>query len=432
MLDITLIRTNPEYVQKALAKRAVHVDIDAFLALDTELRQVRGEVEQLRGSRRAVSGKIAQRQRAGEAVKDLRTEARPVTERLTGAEQRLAELDQAHRAFLDWLPNLPDDEVPAGGKENNEVVRTVGQPPRFTFEPRDHVELAGTLGLVDYQRGTKLAGSGFWIYRGQGAQLEWALLNYFTETHLRDGYEFVLPPHLLTYAAGYTAGQFPKFADEVFTVRHGEDGSPEQFLLPTAETALVNLHRDETLADSKLPKRYFAYTPSYRKEAGGYRTAERGTLRGHQFNKVEMFQFTRPGDSAAAHEELLAKAEELVDSLGLHYRVTRLAAQDTTAAMAKTCNVEVRLPSLDTYVEVSSVSNARDYQARRDNIRYRPRHGKTEYVHTLNASGLATSRLLPAVLEQHQKPDGTVPVPEVLRKWMACDVLTPAAEVRSP
>ncbi|MFE4018668.1 serine--tRNA ligase [Streptomyces sp. NPDC059101] len=432
MLDITLIRTNPEYVQEALAKRAVHFDIDAFLALDTELREVRSQVERLRGDRRAVSGKIAQRQRAGEAVEDLRTKARTVTERLTAAEQRLAELDQAHRAFLDWLPNLLDDEVPAGGKENNEVVRTVGQPARFTFEPRDHVELAGTLGLVDYQRGAKLAGSGFWIYRGQGAQLEWALLNYFTETHLRDGYEFVLPPHLLTYSAGYTAGQFPKFADEVFTVRHGEDGRPEQFLLPTAETALVNLHRDETLADNELPKRYFAYTPSYRKEAGGYRTAERGTLRGHQFNKVEMFQFTRPGDSAAAHEELLVKAEELVDSLGLHYRVTRLAAQDTTAAMAKTYDVEVWLPSLDTYVEVSSVSNARDYQARRGNIRYRPRHGKTEYVHTLNASGLATSRLLPAILEQHQKPDGTVLVPEVLRKWMACDFLTPAAEVRSP
>ncbi|MFJ6604764.1 serine--tRNA ligase [Streptomyces lydicus] len=312
--------------------------------------------------------------------------------------------------------------MPAGGKEHNEVVRTVGQPPRFTFEPKDHVDLAGTLGLVDYQRDTKLAGNGFWIYRGQGAQLEWALLNYFTETHLRDGYEFVLPPHLLTYAAGYTAGQFPKFADEVFTVRDGEDG-PEQFLLPTAETALVNLHRDETLADSELPKRYFAYTPSYRQEAGGYRTAERGTLRGHQFNKVELFQFARPEDSATAHEELLAKAEQLVVGLGLHYRVTRLAAEDTTAAMAKTFDVEVWLPSLAAYVEVSSVSNGRDYQARRGNIRYRPRQGKSGFVHTLNASGLATSRLLPAILEQHQQADGTVVVPDALRKWMPNEVL---------
>ncbi|MFI0711227.1 serine--tRNA ligase [Streptomyces inhibens] len=424
MLDITLIRTNPEYVQKALAKRAVQVDIDAFLALDTDLRRVRSEVERLRGDRRALSGGIAQRQRAGEAAEDLRTEARTVTEWLATAEQHLAELERDHRAFLDPLPNLPDDEVPAGGKENNEAVRTVGQPPRFTFKPRDHVELAGTLGLVDYQRGAKLAGSGFWIYRGLGAQLEWALLNYFTESHLRDGYEFVLPPHLLTYAAGYTAGQFPKFADEVFTVRHGEDG-PEQFLLPTAETALVNLHRDETLAGSELPKKYFAYTPSYRKEAGGYRTAERGTLRGHQFNKVEMFQFTRPEDSAAAHEELLTKAEELVAGLGLHYRVTRLAAQDTTAAMAKTYDVEVWLPSIGAYVEVSSASNARDYQARRGNIRYLPRQGKSAFVHTLNASGLATSRLLPALLEQHQRADGTVPVPEALRKWMPCEVMAP-------
>ncbi|MFC5253420.1 serine--tRNA ligase [Streptomyces nigrescens] len=424
MLDITLIRTNPAYVLAALAKRAVHVDIDAFLRLDADLRRVRGEVERLRGDRRAVSGRIAQQQRANQAVEDLRTKAKTVTERLAAAEQRLAELQRAHRAFLAPLPNLPDDEVPAGGKENNKVIRTVGQPPRFTFEPKDHVDLARTLGLVDYQRGAKLAGSGFWIYLGQGAQLEWALLNYFTETHLRDGYEFVLPPHLLTYAAGYTAGQFPKFADEVFTVRHGEEG-PEQFLLPTAETALVNLHRGETLAGSELPKKYFAYTPSYRKEAGGYRTAERGTLRGHQFNKVEMFQFTRPEDSVVAHEELLAKAEELVAGLGLHYRVTRLAAQDTTAAMAKTYDVEVWLPSVGAYVEVSSVSNARDYQARRGSIRYQPSQGKTALVHTLNASGLATSRLLPALLEQRQRADGTVPVPEALGKWMPCEVMAP-------
>ncbi|MEU6099044.1 serine--tRNA ligase [Streptomyces sp. NPDC047079] len=422
MIDITLIRQNPAHVQQALAKRAVHVDVDEFLRLDDEYRQMQAEVERLRGERKRISGEIAKRQRIGEDVASLRGEATAVGEYLTAAETRLTELDQARQAFLAPLPNLPDADVPAGGKENNEVIREAVQRPGFGFTPKDHVELARTLGLVDYERGTKLGGSGFWIYRGNGALLEWALLNHFLEAHVRDGYEFVLPPHILTFAAGYTAGQFPKFADEVFALERGA-GGPDRFLLPTAETALVNLHRDETLPEVELPRRYVAYTPCYRKEAGGYRTAERGTLRGHQFNKVELFQFTHPDASDAAHEELLGKAEELVKELGLHYRITRLAAGDTSAAMARTYDVEVWLPSIEAYVEVSSVSNARDYQARRGNIRYRPRQGKSAFVHTLNASGLATSRLVPALLEQHQRADGTVEVPEVLREWIPSGVL---------
>ncbi|WP_274917894.1 serine--tRNA ligase [Streptomyces sp. WZ-12] len=426
MLDINLIRTQPEYVRAALAKRAVHLDVDAFLRLDHELREVRREVERLRGERNAISGEIARRQRAGAAVEDVHAQAKLLIGQLGETEQRLRGLEEAHRAFLEPLPNVPDDDVPAGGKENNHVVHTVGQPPRFAFPPKDHVELADELGLVDHRRGAKLAGSGYWVYRGNGALLEWALLNYFIEAHVRDGYEFVLPPHVLTYEAGYAAGQFPKFADEVFTVE-GDERGPGRFLLPTAETALASLHRDETLPEAELPKRYFAYTPSYRKEAGAHRAADRGTLRGHQFNKVEMFQFTTPDQAQAAYDELLGKAERLVAGLGLHYRVSRLAAGDMSGAMARTFDVEVWLPSLAAYVEVSSVSNAHDYQARRGNIRYLPRQGKSAYVHTLNASGLATSRLLPAILEQHQRPDGTVPVPEALRKWMPCEVLTPDA-----
>ncbi|MEU9281927.1 serine--tRNA ligase [Streptomyces sp. NPDC048341] len=422
MIDVTLIRDNPAHVQQALAKRDVHVDLDGFLQLDDDYRHTRADVERLRGERKRISGEIAKLQRAGEDAADLHPEATAVGNNLTAAETKLAELEQARRAFLDPLPNLPDAEVPAGGKENNEVVREVGRRPEFGFAPKDHVDLARHLGLVDYERGTKLGGSGFWLYRGNGALLEWALLNYFVEAHVRDGYEFVLPPHVLTFAAGYTAGQFPKFADEVFALEEGEQG-PARFLLPTAETALVNLHRDETLPEAELPRRYVAYTPCYRKEAGGYRTAERGTLRGHQFNKVELFQFTNPDASDTAHEELLGKAEELVKELGLHYRITRLAAGDTGAAMARTYDVEVWLPSIEAYVEVSSVSNARDYQARRGNIRYRPRQGKSAFVHTLNASGLATSRLVPALLEQHQRADGTVEVPEVLREWIPSGVL---------
>jgi seryl-tRNA synthetase len=420
MLDPTLIRRHPDQVRAGLAKRGVDVDIPAFLALDAAFREARTVVERLRGERRRLAADSAALRRAGEPADAPRAAARTLAGELAEAEARLAALARDHQGFLDALPNLPDDDVPAGGKENNQVVRVVGAPPAFGFAPRDHVRLAEDLRLVDHRRGTALAGSGYWVYRGEGAALEWALLNHFLDTHRRAGYEFVLPPHLLTERAGYTAGQFPKFADEVFRV----DG--DRFLLPTAETALVNLHRGETLEERELPLRYVAYTPCYRKESGGYRTAERGTLRGHQFNKVELFQFTRPEDSAAAQLELLGRAEELVAGLGLHHRVTRLAAGDTSPAQAKTYDVEVWLPSLNAYTEVSSVSDARTYQARRGGIRYRPQGGgKPAYVHTLNASGLATSRVLPAILEQHQRADGSVEVPEVLRRWGLPDVLRP-------
>jgi seryl-tRNA synthetase len=244
--------------------------------------------------------------------------------------------------------------------------------------------------------------------------MEWALLNYFVEAHLSDGYEFILPPHILTYRCGYTAGQFPKFVDDVFQLK-GDDC----FLLPTAETAMINLHRDEILAEKDLPKRYFAYTPCYRREAGSYRTEERGTIRGHQFNKVEMFAFTRPEESDAVFEELVGKAQQLVQGLGLYHRVSKLAAGDTSAAMARTHDIEAWIPSMQEFKEVSSASNARDYQARRGTIRFRrSSSARPEYVHTLNASGLATSRVLPAILEQHQRADGTVAVPQVLQKWV--------------
>ncbi|MGW2418164.1 serine--tRNA ligase [Streptomyces sp. NPDC001709] len=424
MLDITLIRQDPRRVREGLAKRGLDVDLDGFLALDQRLREARTALERLRGERRRVSADIAARRRAGEPADEPLARAAELAADVTEATAAHTRLEQEHREFLDALPNLPDPDVPAGGKEHNEVVRTEGAHPEPGFPPRDHVQLGRDLGLVDHRRGVALAGSGHWVYRGQGAALEWALLNHFLDSHRRAGYTFVLPPHLLTWQAGYTAGQFPKFADDVFVTDRAADGRPERFLLPTAETALAALHHGETLDEAELPLKYVAYTPCYRKEAGGYRTAERGTLRGHQFNKVELFQLTRPADSDAAQRELLARAERLVTDLGLHHRVTRLAAGDTSAAQARTYDVEVWLPSLDTYAEVSSVSNARDYQARRGGIRYRPEGGgRTAYVHTLNASGLATSRLVPALLEQHQRADGTVAVPEVLRRWGLPEVL---------
>lgn len=430
MLDLNAIRNDPERIRAALAKRELVVDFRDFLSTDEEFRASQVRLEELRAERKVVSGQVAQLRRGGAGaageVEELRKKSQLLGEEISRAESRNAELASVRQDFLDGLPNVPDEDVPAGGKEANVVVRESGAPHSFDFEIRDHVELAESLGLVDYKRGAKLNGTGSWVYVGAGAQLEWALLNYFVQTHLRDGYTFVLPPHILTQEAGYAAGQFPKFAEDVYVVEEDEGGAPSRFLIPTSETALLSLHRDEILRAEDLPRKYFAYSPCYRKEIGGYRTHERGTLRGHQFDKVEMFQFTTPEASAEAHEELLAKAEELVRGLGLHYRIALLASGDTGASMAKTYDVEVWIPSIGRYLEVSSVSNARDYQARRGRIRYRDSDGKPRLVHTLNASGLATSRLLPAVLEQNQQADGSVRVPEVLQAW-APAVLGPSA-----
>ena len=273
--------------------------------------------------------------------------------------------------------------------------------------------------LIDYERGVKLSGNGFWIYRGMGARLEWALLNFFIEEHVKDGYEFILPPHQLNYSCGYGAGQFPKFAEEVYWLDCDVEREKNRFMLPTAETALVNMYSNEIIEESKLPFKFFAYTPCYRKEAGSARKEERGMIRGHQFNKIEMVQITTPGQSDKAFEELVKKASDLVEKLGLHFRVSKLAAGDCSASMARTYDIELYIPSMGIYKECSSVSNARDYQARRNNTKYRNSETKKpEFVHTLNGSGLATSRLIPAILEQNQNKDGSVVIPEVLRKYL--------------
>ena len=419
MLDIRLIREKPEEVRQALLKRMDQVDFQELLGWDRERRSMIAEIDSFREKRNSTASRIGDMKRGEEDTTDLQAQMKGLSRRIKELEASLEETEMRIQSALEALPNMPDSDVPAGGKECNQVLTIWGAEPKFDCKPRDHVELATRLGLIDYERGVKLGGRGYWLYHGDGARIEWALLNYFVESHLSDGYEFVLPPHILTYQCGYTAGQFPKFADDVFHLK-----SEESFLLPTAETAIINLHRDEILAEQELPKRYFAYTPCYRREAGSYRTEERGTVRGHQFNKVEMFAFTRPEESDAAFEELVGKAEKLVQGLGLHHRVSKLAAGDTSAAMAKTYDIEVWLPSMREFKEVSSASNARDYQARRGSIRFRRGStGRPEYLHTLNASGLATSRLLPAILEQNQRADGTVAVPQVLQKSVGKQIL---------
>lgn len=424
MLDIRMIRENAAEVQKKLAKRC-QVDFSELLAWDHQRNSLRQEADSLKAHRTKESERVAQLKKEGKSVEEITLSMRQLGERIKQVDTEVTELENKIEGFLAALPNIPDDDVLPGGKENNEVVRVWGKKPEPAFKIKDHVELVSTLNLIDYERGVKLGGRGFWLYKGKGALLEWGLLNYFVEEHVKDGYEFILPPHLLNFQCGYTAGQFPKFVDDVFSINSESDNF--RFLLPTAETALCNLYRDEILSDADLPVKLFSYTPCYRKEAGSYRTEERGMIRGHQFNKIEMFQYTLPELSPSAFEELLQKAERLLQGLGLHHRVSKLAAEDMGAGMARTYDVEVWIPSMGEFKEASSVSNVRDYQARRGNIRFK-RTGakKTEYVHTLNASGLATSRLLPAICEQFQQEDGSVVVPEVLRKWTQVDVLRPA------
>lgn len=371
-----------------------------------------------------LSASVPAAKKAGEDVSKIFAKVKDIAASNEASEVELKEIDNKIFAFLADLPNLPDDDLVAGGKENNVAIKVVNKKPEFAFPLKDHVELATSLGLVDYDRAAKIAGRGAWIYTNLGAQLEWALLNYFVTTHLKDGYTFILPPHLLNEDTGFGAGQFPKFRSDVFWL---EGMEPKRFLLPTAETALVNIYRNEILKEEELPKKLFAYTPCYRSEAGSYRTEERGMIRGYQFNKVEMVQYTKPEDSDAAFEELVNKAAALVEGLGLHFQISKLAAGDISHSMAKTYDIEVYLPSMGIYKEVSSASNARDYQARRSMCRYRDAAtGKTRFVHTLNASGLATSRVFPAILEQFQQADGSVIIPPVLRPWMGgLEVLKP-------
>lgn len=420
MIDQQLLRSEPEFVKEGLAKRGFDFDPEMFKQLDEARRSFIEQSETLKAERNKASAEIPKLKREGKDASEVLERMRQVSDRIKELDEDLREREADLRQFLLSLPNLPDADVVAGGKENNEVLQVFGSKPEFEFKPRDHVELAESLGLIDYARGTKLAGSGFWIYKNLGARLEWAMLQYFIEEHLKDGYEMILPPHILNYESGLTAGQFPKFEEDVYWLDGGREKKAEgQFILPTSETALVNFYRDEILQAEALPAKFFSYTPCYRREGGGYRADERGMIRGHQFNKVEIFQYTLPEDSDQAFEELHKKACALMEGLGLHFRLSKLAAQDCSASMARTYDIEVWIPSINDYKETSSASNARDYQARRGNVRYRdPATGKPAYLHTLNASGLATSRVFPAILEQNQQADGTVRVPKVLQKYM--------------
>ncbi len=425
MVDIKLVRSNPDFVKEAVRKREMNLDavIDEILEIDAKRRALSGENDGLKAKQNAASKQIPIIKKQGGDVSEIMAEMKELSAKIKEGDVAIGELEDKQKDLLLSIPNLPDPDLKAGGKENNEAVRVFGEKPTFDFPIKNHVDLCEGLGMIDYERGAKLAGNGSWVYRDWGARLEWALLNFFINEHIADGYEFILPPHMLGYDCGYVAGQFPKFKEEVYWIEN-PTSSDRKFMLPTAETALVNLHRDEILSMDELPRKYIAYTPCYRREAGSYRSEERGMIRGHQFNKVEMVQYTTADGSDVAFEELVGKAERLVQKLGLHYQLSKLAAGDCSFSMARTSDIEVWIPSMEIYKEVSSASNARDYQARRGNIKYRDENGKLQFAHTLNASGLATSRVIPAIVEQYQNADGSVTVPEVLRPYMGIDVIT--------
>jgi len=407
MLDIKLIRDHLTEVKVGLLKRmpAAEFDLEKIIKLDDERRVLIEKTETLKAERNQGS--------KTKPTPELIASLRKLGEEIKIVEEKLAVTNQELDTRLAALPNIPAPDVVAGGKEKNEVIYTYGQAPKFNFTPKDHIELATSLGLIDYERAVKMSGSGFWCYKGIGALLEWALLSYFIDFHTKNGYQFLIPPFLLTEKSAYTSGHLPKFRDDLFWTQDA------LCLNATSEMMLGNYHREEILPLEDLPLKYFAYSPCFRREAGSYRQEERGMVRGHQFNKVEMFIFSRPEKSWEMFAELVQNAQKLVEGLGLHFQVSKLAAGDCSAAMAKTYDLEIFIPSMGIFKEVSSISNALDYQARRGSIRYKNKEtGKNEFVHTLNASGLATSRLLPAILEQNQQADGSVIIPKVLRSYL--------------
>lgn len=415
MIDIKRIIDDRENVEKGLLKRvpADKLDLDTIVNLYEKRKEIQSKFDAKRAEQNAFNERMSKMEKGSDEFKQLIGELKAKAEEVKALESDLRNVEDELKAKMEVLPNIPDEDLLPGEKENNQVIKMVGEKPHFDFPIKDHVELGKDLGLFDFETASKISGANFSMYRGMGARLEWALINYFISEHIKSGYEMIIPPNLVVEQSAYAAGQLPKFKEDVYWVQDG------LCLIPTAETVLTNIYRDSVLEEKDLPRKFFAYTPCYRREAGTYRANEKGLIRVHQFNKVEMYQFTAEDKSKEAFEELIAKAEDLVAKLGLHYRVEKLAAGDCSAGSARTYDIEVYMPALDMYYEVSSVSNVTDYQARRGNMRYKPADGgKLKYMHTLNGSGLATSRLMVALVEANQQKDGSILIPEVLRPFM--------------
>jgi seryl-tRNA synthetase len=423
MLDVRRLRLEPEVVKAALARR--HADlaalVDRVLARDVERRDVLARVNDLKAKRNEASKKVGEIKRAGGDASELIASTKTLGDEIASLDELVRAADSEIEATLLGLPNMPLDDVPAGGEDANRVVSTWGEPAPFGFEPRPHWEIGERLAVLDLERGARISGSGFPVLRGAGARLQRALIDWFLDVHTREhGYTELRVPYLVTAETMTGTGQLPKFADESYQTERDA-----LWLIPTAEVPVTNLHRDELLRVDQLPMRYTAYTPCFRREAGAAGKDTRGLLRVHQFDKVELVRYETPERSRDALEELTAHAETLLRRLGLRYRRVLLAAADTGSGSAMTYDLEVWAPGVDKWLEVSSCSTFTDYQARRANLRFRRAQGeKPEFVHTLNGSALALPRTLAALLETHQEEDGSVRIPEPLVAYLGTDRLT--------
>ena len=416
MLDLKYLRNNLDAVRAMVEARNAKVDVDAFEDLDTRRRALLTEVEALKAERNTVSQEIGKRKKAKEDAQDLIERMGVVAARVKDLDEQVRDVDQALNDWLLAVPNVPHETVPIGSDENdNPVIKTWGDKPGFDFEPKEHWELGTALGGLDFERAAKLTGARFAVLWGWAARLERALVSFMLDLQTgSNGYREVMPPVIVNRESMTGTGQLPKFSEDLFKLEGWE-----YFLIPTAEVPVTNLHRDEIVAEADLPFRYAAFTPCFRSEAGSYGKDTKGLIRQHQFNKVELVRFERPGDSWDALERLLADAESVLQALGLHYRVVTLCTGDLGFSAAKTYDIEVWLPGQGAYREISSCSNFLDFQARRANLRYRPEGGgKPAFLHTLNGSGLAIGRTLVAVLENFQRSDGSIEVPEALRPYM--------------
>lgn len=416
MLDLKFVRSNPEVVEEALRKRGVEMTLEPFLRLEEKRRKLLVEAESLKNKRNVVSEEIGRLKKNGQPADDLIAEMRQVGQRIKELDQQIEEIERELRNTLLNIPNIPHESVPVGKDSSENVeVRRWGEPRRFEFEPLPHWEIGEKLGILDFERAAKISGARFTVYRGAGALLERALINFMLDLHTREhGYTEIFPPFLVHQDSMIGTGQLPKFEEEAFRV----DGT-NYYLIPTAEVPVTNLYREEILDGDQLPIYHVAYSACFRAEAGAHGRDTRGLIRQHQFNKVELVKFTLPETSYEELEKLTADAERVLQLLGLPYRVVVLCTGDLGFSAAKTYDIEVWMPAYGDYREISSCSNFEDYQARRANIRFRrtPR-SKPEFVHTLNGSGIAVGRTVAAILENYQQEDGSVVIPEVLRPYM--------------
>ena len=421
MLDMKFVRENPELVMEAVKKRNGNLDLTEFLELDKKRREITVQVETLKSERNTASQEIGKLKKAGQDATEQMAAVRALGDKIAEDDKELKEIEVRLKEILLTIPNIPADDVPVGADDSaNPVVRTWGEPGKFEFEPKAHWDIGEGLNIIDFERGVKVSGARYIFYRGLGARLERAVISFFLDLHTeKHSYTEMFPPFIVNGASMQGTGQLPKFADDMFKLENGD-----MYLIPTAEVPVTNYHRDEILTAAELPIRYTAYSGCFRAEAGAAGRDTRGLIRMHQFNKVELVKFTKPEESWDELEKLTLDAEEVLQLLGLPYRVVRLCTGDLGFSSATTYDLEVWLPAANCYREISSCSNFLDFQARRANIRFRrDAKAKPEFVHTLNGSGVAVGRTVAAILENYQQADGSVIVPEVLRKYMGCDVI---------